>query len=175
MSKCRSSATARASCTWASAIARFSGVIRSCVEEAPRLALSDALRRGICDAAVRFCKALDYRSLGTVEFLYDRQREAFYFLEMNARIQVEHPVTEAIIGLDLVAEQIHIGQGGKLRFAQADVSRAAMPSSAASMRRRRRSISGRARAASRWLGFRAGNEIRVDTYLTSGAQRAAVL
>ncbi len=91
------------------------------VEEAPAIGLGDADRRDICEAAVKFCKSLNYRSLGTVEFLFDRERRSFYFLEMNARIQVEHPVTEAITGLDLVAEQIHIGEGGKLRFAQSDV------------------------------------------------------
>ena len=62
-----------------------------------------------------------YRGAGTVEFLVDRPQESFYFLEMNARIQVEHPVTEAVTGIDLIAEQIAIAEGAGLRMAQADV------------------------------------------------------
>jgi len=72
-------------------------------------------------AAVAFGKAMGYRGLGTVEFLADADRNEFYFLEMNARIQVEHPVTEAITGLDLVAEQIAVAEGRPLRIEQADL------------------------------------------------------
>ena len=85
------------------------------VEEAPAPLLDERLRAGLQDAAVRFGTALSYRGLGTVEFLVDAARGEFYFLEMNARIQVEHPVTEAVTGLDLVAEQIAVAEGRKLR------------------------------------------------------------
>src|SRR5208283_2000577 len=91
------------------------------VEEAPAPMLPDALREEMHRAAVAFGRHLNYRGLGTVEFLVDCQRETFYFLEMNARIQVEHPVTEAITGLDLVAEQIAVAEGGRLRLTQEQV------------------------------------------------------
>jgi len=91
------------------------------VEEAPAPLLSDGLRGRLRRAAVAFGEQLKSRGLGTVEFLVDRERDAFYFLEMNARIQVEHPVTEAISGLDLVAEQLAIAEGRPLRLAQDDV------------------------------------------------------
>jgi acetyl-CoA carboxylase biotin carboxylase subunit len=91
------------------------------IEEAPAPGLSDSLRRAIHEAALKFARRIGYRSLGTVEFLVDCERGEFYFLEMNARIQVEHPVTEAIVGLDLVAEQIEIANGRPLRLAQGDI------------------------------------------------------
>ncbi len=91
------------------------------VEEAPAPRLNAALREQMHGAAVAFARHLRYRGLGTVELLVDCAREAFYFLEMNARIQVEHPVTEAITGLDLVAEQIAVAEGRPLRLAQQDV------------------------------------------------------
>jgi acetyl-CoA carboxylase biotin carboxylase subunit len=70
---------------------------------------------------VRFASRLSYRGAGTVEFLVDQEHDSFYFLEMNARIQVEHPVTEAVTGFDLIAEQIGIAGGAGLSFAQSDV------------------------------------------------------
>jgi acetyl-CoA carboxylase, biotin carboxylase subunit len=91
------------------------------VEEAPAPGLSTALRDGLLQAAIGFARHIGYRSLGTVEFLVDVQRQAFYFLEMNARIQVEHPVTEAVTGLDLIALQIAIAEGRPLPLAQADI------------------------------------------------------
>ncbi len=91
------------------------------IEEAPAPSLDETMRRDLHAAAVRFSKHIGYRSLGTVEFLVDIARQRFYFLEMNARIQVEHPVTEQITGLDLVAEQIAVAQGQRLRLTQADV------------------------------------------------------
>jgi acetyl-CoA carboxylase biotin carboxylase subunit len=91
------------------------------VEEAPAPVLPDRLREEIRAAGVRFGHHLGYRGLGTVEFLVDRDRGDFFFLEMNARIQVEHPVTEAITGLDLVAEQISVAEGRPLRVAQDEV------------------------------------------------------
>jgi acetyl-CoA carboxylase biotin carboxylase subunit len=91
------------------------------VEEAPAPGLRDQFRAVIHAAALKFCRHIGYRSLGTVEFLVDVDRSEFYFLEMNARIQVEHPVTEAIVDLDLVAEQLRIAAGQRLRFAQYDI------------------------------------------------------
>jgi acetyl-CoA carboxylase biotin carboxylase subunit len=91
------------------------------VEETPAPGLSSTLREDLLAAAVRFAERLSYRGAGTVEFLVDRERDVFYFLEMNARIQVEHPVTEEVSGVDLVAEQIAIANGEGLRFTQADV------------------------------------------------------
>ncbi len=91
------------------------------VEEAPAPLLSAALRGRICDAAVTLSRAMDYRSAGTVEFIVDAAREEFFFLEMNTRIQVEHPVTEAITGVDLVQQQLRIAGGEALRLTQADI------------------------------------------------------
>ena len=91
------------------------------IEEAPAPCLSDSLRSEMHAQAVAFARHLHYRGLGTVELLVDCERDTFYFLEMNARIQVEHPVTEAICGLDLVAEQIAVAEGRPLRLRQADV------------------------------------------------------
>jgi acetyl-CoA carboxylase, biotin carboxylase subunit len=90
-------------------------------EEAPAPLISDALRAAMADAALKLAAHLGYRGLGTVELLVDRERDTFYFLEMNARIQVEHPVTEMITGLDLVAEQLAVAEGQPLRIRQEDV------------------------------------------------------
>jgi acetyl-CoA carboxylase, biotin carboxylase subunit len=92
------------------------------IEEAPAPLLGDMLRGRLHAAAVALGEHLRYRGAGTVEFLVDPEREEFYFLEVNARIQVEHPVTEAITGLDLVEEQIAIAEGRPLRVRQEDVS-----------------------------------------------------
>ena len=91
------------------------------LEEAPAPDLPDPVRRAMHQAAVDLGRRLGYRGLGTVEFLYDRLTHEFYFLELNARIQVEHPVTEAITGLDLVAEQITVAEGRPLRLRQEEV------------------------------------------------------
>jgi acetyl-CoA carboxylase, biotin carboxylase subunit len=90
------------------------------LEEAPSPALTPSLRKKMGAAAVRVAKGINYMGAGTVEFLLD-QSGNFYFMEMNTRIQVEHPVTEMITGLDLIAEQIHIAQGEKLQFTQDQV------------------------------------------------------
>ncbi|WP_300613612.1 biotin carboxylase N-terminal domain-containing protein [Trebonia sp.] len=92
------------------------------IEEAPAPLLPAALRGELASAAVAVGERLGYRGAGTVEFLVDARREAFYFLEVNARIQVEHPVTEAVTGLDIVAEQIWIAEGRPLRMRQRDVT-----------------------------------------------------
>jgi len=91
------------------------------IEETPAPHLPEDIRAQMHEAAVRFAARLDYRGAGTVEFLYDVARNQFYFLEMNARIQVEHPVTEMVTGVDLIAEQIAIANGEGLRFEQSDI------------------------------------------------------
>ncbi|BBC72210.1 acetyl-CoA carboxylase [Altererythrobacter sp. B11] len=92
------------------------------VEETPAPRLPPATRDKLLAAAVRFAKRLHYRGAGTVEFLYDVGRDEFYFLEMNARIQVEHPVTEMVSGVDLIAEQIAIAGGEGLRLRQEEIT-----------------------------------------------------
>jgi len=87
------------------------------VEIAPSINLPLALRRRICDAAVRLCESVRYQSAGTVEFLVDMDREEFYFIEVNPRIQVEHTVTEVVTGIDLVRSQMLIAQGHALHEA----------------------------------------------------------
>jgi acetyl-CoA carboxylase, biotin carboxylase subunit len=92
------------------------------VEEAPAPALDHGLRAALLDAGVAFAAAIDYRNLGTVEFVVDVAQRSFHFLECNCRIQVEHPVTEAVCGLDLVALQLAIADGEPLGLAQRDVA-----------------------------------------------------
>jgi propionyl-CoA carboxylase alpha chain len=90
------------------------------VEEAPSPFLDEATRKAMGEQAVALAKAVDYQSAGTVEFIVDKDRN-FYFLEMNTRLQVEHPVTELITGIDLVEQMIRIAAGEKLAIKQADV------------------------------------------------------
>src|SRR5438034_2056116 len=90
------------------------------VEESPAPGLPPKVREEICQAAVRLIRAADYANAGTCEFLVDRNHK-FYFIEVNARIQVEHPVTELVTGIDLVREQIRIASGQELRFRQDDI------------------------------------------------------
>jgi len=90
------------------------------LEEAPCSVLTPQLRAAMGDAAVRAAKAVDYNSAGTVEFLLDSDGN-FYFMEMNTRIQVEHPVTEMVTGIDIVREQIRSAAGLKLRYKQSDI------------------------------------------------------
>jgi acetyl-CoA carboxylase, biotin carboxylase subunit len=139
------------------------------LEEAPAPLLDDGLRDQIRQAGVTFGKFLGYRGLGTVEFLADAERGDFWFLEMNARIQVEHPVTEAISGLDLVAEQIAVAEGRPLRLGQDDVTLTG------------HAIECRINAEDPAAGFRpspgrvtravfpAGPGVRVDTHVQAGS------
>lgn len=90
------------------------------LEEAPSPAVSDETREQMCAAAVRAAKAAGYQSAGTIEFLYDKSGK-FYFMEMNTRVQVEHPVTEMITGIDIIKEQIRIADGKKLSVTQKDI------------------------------------------------------
>lgn len=90
-------------------------------EEAPSATLSQNVREKLCAAAVKLASAVNYRGAGTVEFLYDDETGDFNFIEMNTRIQVEHPVTELITGIDLVREMIRVAAGESLRLSQDEV------------------------------------------------------
>ncbi len=91
------------------------------LEEAPSIAISPELRKEMGETAVRAAKAVGYENAGTIEFLLDKSK-SFYFMEMNTRIQVEHPVTEMVTGLDLIKEQIRIAAGEPLHITQEDVT-----------------------------------------------------
>jgi len=139
------------------------------LEEAPAPGLGEELRGRLHRAAVALGRHLGYRGLGTVEFLVDQALDGFFFLELNARIQVEHPVTEAVTGLDLVAEQLAVAEGRPLRLAQAEVMLAG------------HAIECRINAEDPEQDFRpspgtvtsavfpAGDGIRVDTHVQAGA------
>lgn len=92
------------------------------VEEAPSPALSPELRAEMGEAAVKAALAVDYRGAGTVEFIFDAVNQKFYFMEMNTRIQVEHPVTEMITGIDLIQQQLRVASGERLSFGQEDIT-----------------------------------------------------
>ena len=91
------------------------------IEESPSSRLTNKIREDITSAAVKLGKKLNYKSAGTVEFLFDEDTNEFWFLEVNTRLQVEHPVTEEVTGIDLVKEQIKIASGKKLDFLQEDI------------------------------------------------------
>ncbi len=90
------------------------------LEEAPSPKLDDKTRKAMGEAAVRAAKAVGYKGAGTIEFLYDKDGN-FYFMEMNTRVQVEHPVTEMVTGIDIVKEQLNIASGNPLSYKQEDV------------------------------------------------------
>lgn len=90
------------------------------IEEAPSFVVDEDLRRRMGEVAVAAAKAVNYVNAGTIEFLLDRDKN-FYFLEMNTRLQVEHPVTELVTGIDIVQEQLRIARGRKLRWKQEDI------------------------------------------------------
>ena len=91
------------------------------IEESPSPRISEEIRNKMGDAAIKLAQKIKYQSAGTVEFLFDDKTKEFFFLEVNTRLQVEHPVTEEVTGLDLVKEQIKIAQGNELEFVQDDV------------------------------------------------------
>lgn len=90
------------------------------IEEAPSITLNPDIRERLCSAAIQMARSINYFSAGTIEFLVDKELN-FYFLEMNTRIQVEHPVTEMITGVDIVKEQFHIAEGNNLSIRQEDI------------------------------------------------------
>ena len=117
------------------------------IEESPSPSLTPELREQICQAAVQTAAAIDYRGAGTVEFILTPDRR-FYFLEMNTRLQVEHPVTEMVTGCDLVQAQVKIAQGEGLPFTQDEIRQRAGPSSTVCMPRTPAATSPRASAGS---------------------------
>jgi acetyl-CoA carboxylase biotin carboxylase subunit len=90
-------------------------------EEAPSAAINETTRSALCESALRLANAVSYRGAGTIEFLYDEQTREFFFIEMNTRIQVEHPVTEMVTGIDLVRETLLIARGEPLSLRQEDI------------------------------------------------------
>jgi acetyl-CoA carboxylase biotin carboxylase subunit len=137
------------------------------VEEAPAPLLAGDLRAAMQDAAVAFGSRLGYTGLGTVEFLVEPGRGVFYFLEMNARIQVEHPVTEQVCGLDLVAEQIAVAEGRPLSLAQEQIT---VTGHAIECRICAEDPQGRpAPGTITRAVFPAGPGIRVDTWVQAGS------
>ena len=138
------------------------------VEESPSLAVPPAVRSEMEAAALRLTRELGYHSAGTIEFLFDAGTDRFYFLEMNTRIQVEHPVTEMVTGLDLVQLQLRVAAGEPLPFSQGGVSASG------------HAIECRVTAESPWEGFRpspgvitvwrspGGPHVRVDTHCHQG-------
>ena len=90
-------------------------------EEAPCSILSSEIREALCQSAVSLAKTVKYRGAGTVEYLYDEKSKNYYFIEMNTRIQVEHPITECITGVDLLVEMINIASGAKLSKSQCEL------------------------------------------------------
>ncbi|HDR4277178.1 TPA: ATP-grasp domain-containing protein, partial [Bacillus anthracis] len=95
--------------------------LQKLLEESPSPALDENVRKQMGEAAVKAAVAVDYTGAGTVEFIYEYKTKSFYFMEMNTRIQVEHPVTEMVTGVDLIKEQILVASGEKLSLQQEEV------------------------------------------------------
>jgi len=92
------------------------------IEEAPSVAIDEQIRQEMGDVAIAAAQSVGYVNAGTIEFLFDSKENKYYFLEMNTRLQVEHPVTEMVTGVDIVKEQIAIAAGRRMRYKQADVT-----------------------------------------------------
>ena len=138
------------------------------VEEAPASALSPVLRQRLSDAALALGRRLDYRGAGTVEFLVDLDRDEFAFLEINTRVQVEHPVTEVVTGVDIVRRQLRIAAGEPLGIDQADVS---ISGHAIECRINAESVADgflpSPGTITRW-GVPTGGNVRIDTHASAG-------
>ena len=130
------------------------------LEESPSPVLDEKLRKQMCADSVNLFKKLGYRGAGTVEYLYDDGK--YYFMEVNARLQVEHPVSELVSGIDLIKAQIQVADGKKLGFTQKDVHL-----SGHSLECR---INGETAGVIKKLQFPSGPSVRVDSYLQSGSQ-----
>jgi len=138
------------------------------LEEAPSPALDADKRKKLGRAAIKAADAVDYRNAGTVEFLYDEKTGHFFFMEMNTRIQVEHPVTEEVTGVDLIKEQIRVAAGAKLGLSQRQ------------LRHRGHAIEFRVNAENpyqgfaaspgrvEWVSFPGGPGVRIDSHVYSG-------
>ena len=129
------------------------------LEESPSWVLDNELREKMGEVAVRAAKAADYYNAGTIEFVLDQDKN-FYFIEMNTRVQVEHPVTEMLTGVDIVKEQIRIAAGRKLELKQEDVT---FGGHAIECR-----INAETTGKVKFLHFPAGYGVRVESYLYSG-------
>ena len=138
------------------------------LEESPSPAISNKVRQSLLDDAIRLLKSVDYFSAGTVEFLYDLVSGEYYFIEVNARIQVEHPVSEIVSGIDIVENQIRVAAGEALGFSQEDIKLSGhaieLRINAEDSERNFTPSPGRIKFHSRPLG----KNIRVDTHLFSG-------
>jgi acetyl-CoA carboxylase biotin carboxylase subunit len=140
------------------------------LEESPAPGLSKDCGRGLHAAAVRFAERLSYRGAGTVEFLVDQQSDAFFFLEMNARIQVEHTVTEAVTGLDLIGEQIAIASGAGLSFGQSGIRFQGHAMECRVNAEDPDNDFAPSPGVTRTALWPSGEGIRVDTHITSGSR-----
>ncbi|MFS0751477.1 acetyl-CoA carboxylase biotin carboxylase subunit [Oceanobacillus sp. 1P07AA] len=96
--------------------------LQKLIEESPSPALNESIRAKMGEASVKAAKAVEYVGAGTIEYIFDRKTNEFYFMEMNTRIQVEHPVTEMVTGIDLIKEQINVANGEKLSVTQSDIT-----------------------------------------------------
>ncbi|MCA1644110.1 MAG: methylcrotonoyl-CoA carboxylase [Chloroflexi bacterium] len=138
------------------------------IEESPSPGLEVDLRAQMTDAGLRLGRAAGYANAGTVEFLLDEQRSQFAFLEVNARLQVEHPITEAVTGLDLVELQLRVAAGEPLPLAQADVHFTGHAIEARVIAED--PLAGFLPSSGTVFSFAHPDDVRVDTWITNGAQ-----
>lgn len=96
--------------------------LQKLIEETPSPAITEEIRKKMGDASVKAAKAVNYVGAGTIEYIFNRKNNEFYFMEMNTRIQVEHPVTEMVTGVDLIKEQIHVANHQELSFKQEEIT-----------------------------------------------------